>query len=570
MICQYKIAAFGCLSLLVSACGGGGGGGTSVAPSSAVDTPAANQTAQGVFKDSNVAGLKYVSGALSGVTDAQGRFTYEVGEQVTFLLGGVELGSSLGAEVITPIDLVENGTLNSQEVKNIVKLLLLVDQDERPGNGINIEQSLQNLSLDWPPIDLAVADLSSQLASIQSDLSSLYGGVRSLVNDTVVDQHFGGTLSCLYSGAFVGTRDGAPFAFTLDPSSRLISGFSKYIGGVVNFASSSPVVFANKPEFNVNTIANLASISLSLGIDAEFRTPNEVLGTWDDGLFNGSFSAQRIAAPGNIQHRISGFINGARQGVFELHMNGQKAASGVFYDIASDVSHTLEGVLSGDTLNLTASNGLTFSLLVDSDLGAVSGSWATADQSQTGSVSGSGCVTEQTVVEDFCPLLEEGVALRVNHGSAKSFIEQYLNNNPLSVSLSGALGGIFGTDILVNLGQVDALFGEARVTSGQKLVMSSEAFSASSAFSINTGLGGSLSANAQLSLTPNTDLEMDYTCSDNKITIVGPFSVSGLANTSVSTLAGNINLAVGIVASGSTNAEYLLQTSPTGGLWLTN
>jgi len=44
------------------------------------------------------------------VTSADGSFEYTVGEPVTFSVGGVTLGRNDGKAVVTPLDLVDNGS----------------------------------------------------------------------------------------------------------------------------------------------------------------------------------------------------------------------------------------------------------------------------------------------------------------------------------------------------------------------------------------------------------------------------------------------------------------------------
>lgn len=63
------------------------------------------ETKTGRFVDGPVAGLRFTTATHSGLTDADGTFTYVVGETVTFAVGGVTLGSALGADVISPLDL---------------------------------------------------------------------------------------------------------------------------------------------------------------------------------------------------------------------------------------------------------------------------------------------------------------------------------------------------------------------------------------------------------------------------------------------------------------------------------
>ena len=60
----------------------------------------------GTFADSPVEGLAYETATLSGTTDAEGKFEYEEGETVTFSLGGLELGATVGKEEVSPVDII--------------------------------------------------------------------------------------------------------------------------------------------------------------------------------------------------------------------------------------------------------------------------------------------------------------------------------------------------------------------------------------------------------------------------------------------------------------------------------
>ncbi len=96
----------------------------------------------GVFVDSPVQGLYFSTPTQSGVTDAQGTFSYLEGETVKFYLGNLELGSALGANQITPIEIADdpNADLNSIEVQNRAALLQSLDSDRNPENGISISE----------------------------------------------------------------------------------------------------------------------------------------------------------------------------------------------------------------------------------------------------------------------------------------------------------------------------------------------------------------------------------------------------------------------------------------------
>ena len=119
------------LAVFLAACGGGGG--SAPAATSPPPPPPPPVTSAGVFLDSAVEGLTYQSGSNSpGTTDANGMFTYTVGETLTFSVGGVELGTLPdGAPVISPLDF-------GAAAENIARFLQTLDADGDPSNGIDL------------------------------------------------------------------------------------------------------------------------------------------------------------------------------------------------------------------------------------------------------------------------------------------------------------------------------------------------------------------------------------------------------------------------------------------------
>jgi para-nitrobenzyl esterase len=82
----------------------------------------------GQFIDGPVEGLRYQSGILSGTTGRQGEFQYAHDQSVRFYIGDILLGEATrGKPVITPLDLVENGTIDTPAVINIARLLQSLD-----------------------------------------------------------------------------------------------------------------------------------------------------------------------------------------------------------------------------------------------------------------------------------------------------------------------------------------------------------------------------------------------------------------------------------------------------------
>jgi hypothetical protein len=113
-----------------------------------------------LFIDAPVAGVRYVSGTLTGITDDRGEFRYPAGETVRFFIGDIALGTAVqGKAVITPLDLVPDGTLDSPAVINIARLLQSLDS--QPGDArITIPAELQAAAVHSnPSLSAAIRDL---------------------------------------------------------------------------------------------------------------------------------------------------------------------------------------------------------------------------------------------------------------------------------------------------------------------------------------------------------------------------------------------------------------------------
>lgn len=114
--------------LLVSACGGGGGG--------AGDATSLNS---GTFIDAPVQGLDYETDTQNGTTNSQGTFRYETGEEITFSIGSVILGTVFAKSLITPLDLVSGAEDETDPtVTSMLRLLQSIDADGNLDNGITI------------------------------------------------------------------------------------------------------------------------------------------------------------------------------------------------------------------------------------------------------------------------------------------------------------------------------------------------------------------------------------------------------------------------------------------------
>jgi hypothetical protein len=171
------------LLLTLTACGGGGDSTTATATET---------VSTGVFIDSAVEGLQYETATQSGTTNSLGEYDYLPGETVTFSIGGIVLGSTIAGPVVTPLSLVPDATSAIDPVvTNIVRLLLSLDSDGDPDNGITISSDVTTAANDLA-VDFSVADLSADdgITSLLNNIQSL-----TLVSESVAQNHFNQTLA---------------------------------------------------------------------------------------------------------------------------------------------------------------------------------------------------------------------------------------------------------------------------------------------------------------------------------------------------------------------------------------
>lgn len=124
--------------LILNGCSSGGGGDTI--------TNDRNLSRTGVFLDSAVIGIGYRIGNFESTTGRDGSFLYEDGQSVTFFIGDIILGTTLGKPIVTPLDLITSGQVNefNSTVINIIRLLQTFDYDSDPSNGLEIIDNIRN------------------------------------------------------------------------------------------------------------------------------------------------------------------------------------------------------------------------------------------------------------------------------------------------------------------------------------------------------------------------------------------------------------------------------------------
>ena len=171
------------------------------------------KTLTGVFVDSPVEGLQWLSGNMSGNTDVTGAFEYISGATVKFYVGDILIGEATGNSIIIPLDLVGGAEdINNTTAINIVRFLLTLDDDNDSSNGIRILQASSDLAL-GASIDFtqSTPDFtgSGNVQSLISTLTSVTeAGPRALVSVFDALSHAENTMKDLLVGTYTGTFSG--------------------------------------------------------------------------------------------------------------------------------------------------------------------------------------------------------------------------------------------------------------------------------------------------------------------------------------------------------------------------
>lgn len=182
-------------ALLVTGCGGSSSGGSD-------DNGGGNNggggdnsvVLTGQFIDSTVQGLDFQTATEQGTTNAKGEFHYLKNEEVTFSIGDLTFPAATGLEILTPLELAGTKDTTDPEVINMVRLLMTLDIDSNPDNGITISPQAKQTAV---PLDFNVS--VDEFASSQDVLDFIANAgqqtqVTELVPQAEAEAHFQKTL----------------------------------------------------------------------------------------------------------------------------------------------------------------------------------------------------------------------------------------------------------------------------------------------------------------------------------------------------------------------------------------
>ena len=145
-------------------------------------------TNQGTLFDAPVTGVAFsTSSGVNGVTNAQGRYRFNVGDNITFSLGGLTLGTVPARGLLTPLSLAAG---NADRLSNLLVLLQSLDADGTPGNGLNITAPAAVAITGAVNLGLPAATFASATNTALQSAMAAAGITRPIKTITEANAHF--------------------------------------------------------------------------------------------------------------------------------------------------------------------------------------------------------------------------------------------------------------------------------------------------------------------------------------------------------------------------------------------
>lgn len=373
----------------LSSCGGGTDCGGTVALLGSITAPTCNgnksggdavQTATGYFKDNSTEGITVVSGSTTSITGADGSFIYEVGKPITFSVGKIVLGSiDFGKSIVTPMDLVAEGTISSNNVTNIVRFLMMLDEDGDPGNGIKFSQAAKVIVNDAAQIDFSIDSgaFASNLDSLASRVKSADGGTHNIATAAAAESHLSNTVRCTWSGAFKGAYSGISTSrrytdtgvgyFIIDAKTGIGRGAAvgTATDSQINASANYSTLVIGTESMALNNQAAIVIGTAGAGVTFEGRlnTPDIINGTWTStanplDTKNGTFSVSRVGGLSSAKYRFTGFSSDNMIITIDVTGSAANVISGNLVNPATGGVEAISGTLSGAALAAQSASGV--------------------------------------------------------------------------------------------------------------------------------------------------------------------------------------------------------------------
>lgn len=363
-----KVLIFSVLSsAIISGCGGGGGNNTGGTSSNDAPSPVQPTTKIGYFRDAPVTGVEFRTETQLGFTGEGGSFKYLEGETVQFDIGTLHIGSTKASRIITPFDMTSFLSVEHDKNTNMVRVLMSLDEDENPDNGIEISKVTRDYlsnDIDASHLDItkdsAVDEFALALSQIDSD--------RVVPSKRDAVEHFNETVKCALSGVFLGEYSGdgqGAFLVAIEPDDLKPVGLFKpedsYLYEWFGFSGlplevkggSQPLALGSSTEDG-----EYADVAFS----AEFSF-DDVIGKWSQsGQELGSLTGERfVSSQGDASIKYVGTFKTPGEdfigGVIQIVTTKDNFAAVDWYDTAWNKQEHYGSVLEDDgEITLTSSS----------------------------------------------------------------------------------------------------------------------------------------------------------------------------------------------------------------------
>lgn len=282
-------------------------------------------------------------------------------------VGAVSIGAATAKALVTPMDLVAQGTGVSNHVLNVVRFLLMLDQDGNPNNGIQISAAVTAVAASWAPVDFDTTDLATTLGPIIQQASAADGVSHVLPDAATAQAHLRTGFDCIHTGNYYGTfgqtrlpgfgRGDFTASVFLDGSMHSVA---KPSGGLAGFDVQSSEAVSPLLDGTFAQSADSPSVSL----EGSFADPTVLSGTY---LAQAAGSFQAVADASvttTATYKFSGSYtaqpNDPRYSApVLLGMDDSNQIGGLAFGLpyGGVVVESLDGTVSGNTFTGTASYG---------------------------------------------------------------------------------------------------------------------------------------------------------------------------------------------------------------------
>lgn len=148
----------------------------------------------GMLIDSPISGVSYSTETQSGITEVDGSFLFFPGEQAQFSIGALIFPMVNANNLVTPIDMIFGMNIPEIALINIIRLLLTLDEDGEPSNGINITSQAAEIALPVNfDVTIAAFDQDPNIISLIQNAGQS-PSVSSLITEQNASTHFSQSL----------------------------------------------------------------------------------------------------------------------------------------------------------------------------------------------------------------------------------------------------------------------------------------------------------------------------------------------------------------------------------------